>query len=71
MDKIQKIQRAFARMDEAVNNAESTQVFKNVSSHTSEQQIQKPLDDFSMRQQRDWGKIANQVVGAESQPEYA
>lgn len=57
-----KIRRAFARVDEAIRNAKPTQIFANVA---AKQIAQKPLENFSMRYWRDWGKIANQIVGAE------
>lgn len=65
MNKIRKLHKTFFRIDEAIESAKPTQVFTNVNSYVSEQQVKKPLDDFSIRQRRDWGNIAHQVVGAE------
>lgn len=66
MDKVKKIQKAFARVDDLINNhSESTQVFLNVSTEMSKIQYQRPLDESYICRQRDWGKIANKVVGAE------
>lgn len=62
---MEKFRRAFSRSEEAVKNAKPTQVFANVSAHISERLTQELLDDFYIRQQRDWGKIANKVFGAE------
>lgn len=61
MDNVEKARRSIALLKEAMANTEPTDVFQQDRSDT----LEPLLDEALLRRQRDWGTIANYVVGAE------
>ena len=57
------IDKAFAEMDEGMKNSVPTKILQNVAAEIRKKEH--VFKEMELRRLRDWGKLANQIVGAE------
>lgn len=65
VDRTERARKALRLMQQALDKAEESDLLKDAQLAIDASDAQAELDKMTNRQQADWGKLANQVVGAE------